>query len=161
MTDYRKVLGLLAEHGVEFIIIGGAAAVLHGSSRLTQDLDVVYAHTPENIARLVRALHGQTPYPRGIPAGLPFQWHEATVRRGLNFTLETSLGPLDLLGEVAGGGRYEDLVDHSVEVEFFGFRCRCLDLPTLIQTKRAAGRPKDLEALAELELILEEQERAS
>ncbi len=77
---------------------------------------------------------------------------------GLNFTLETSVGPLDLLGEVTGGGRYEDLLSQSIEVEVFGIRCRCLDLRALIGTKRAAGRPKDLEAIAELEVISEEQQ---
>jgi predicted nucleotidyltransferase len=79
---------------------------------------------------------------------------------GLNFTLETSVGPLDLLGEVTGGGRYEDLLEHAIEVEVFGIRCRCLDLPALIRTKRAAGRPKDLEAIAELEVIWEEQQES-
>jgi predicted nucleotidyltransferase len=77
----------------------------------------------------------------------------------LNVTLETSVGSLDLLGEVTGGGSYEDLLDHTIEVEVFGIRCRCLDLPALIQTKRAAGRPKDLEAIAELEIIWEEQQQ--
>lgn len=72
---------------------------------------------------------------------------------GLNFTLTTDLGPLDLLGEVAGGGRYDDLKTHSIEAEVFGVKCRVLDLETLIATKRAAGRPKDFEAIAELELL--------
>ena len=71
----------------------------------------------------------------------------------LNFTLETSVGPLDPLGEVTGGGSYGDLLAHTIEVEVFGIWCRCLDLPALIRTKRAAGRPKDLEAIAELEVI--------
>lgn len=161
MMDYRGILRLLTENAVDFIVIGGAAAVLHGSSRLTQDLDLVYSRAPANLSRLVLALKDQEPYPRGAPPGLPFQWSEATLHRGLNFTLSTKLGPLDLLGEVAGGGGYEALVDHSIEVEFFGFHCRCLDLETLIQTKRAAGRPKDLEALAELEVIREEQQQSS
>jgi predicted nucleotidyltransferase len=159
MMDFPKLLQTLSEHGVEFIIIGGVAAVIHGSSRLTQDLDVVYRRNPQNIARLVQALREQAPYLRGAPPGLPFQWSEATIRMGLNFTLETGLGPLDLLGEVTGGGRYEDLFDHTIEVEVFGCRCRCLDLEALIRTKRAAGRPKDLEAIAELEAILEERQK--
>jgi predicted nucleotidyltransferase len=158
MTEYPALLRLLATHGVEFIIIGGAAAVLHGSSRLTEDLDVVYRRSPENIARLVQALRDQSPYPRGAPLGLPFRWSEATVRMGLNVTLTTALGPLDLLGEVTGGGRYEDLLDHYIPVEVAGVACRCLDLETLIRVKRAAGRPRDLEVIAELEAIREEQQ---
>jgi predicted nucleotidyltransferase len=158
MIDYPKLLRLLAEQEVGFIIIGGVAAVLHGSSRLTQDLDIVYQRSPQNLTRLVQALAEQSPYLRGAPPGLPFQWSVATLHMGLNFTLETSVGPLDLLGEITGGGGYEDLLEHTIEVEVFGVRCRCLDLPALIRTKRAAGRPKDLEAIAELEVIWEEQQ---
>jgi predicted nucleotidyltransferase len=158
MIDFPKLLQLLTAHDVAFIIIGGVAAVIHGSSRLTQDLDVVYQRSPQNLTRLVQALAEQSPYLRGAPPGLPFQWSVATLRMGLNFTLETSVGPLDLLGEVTGGGSYEDLLEHTIEVEVFGVRCRCLDLLALIRTKRAAGRPKDLEAIAELEVIREEQQ---
>ena len=156
MIDFPKLLRLLTEQEVAFIIIGGVAAVIHGSSRLTQDLDVVYQRSPQNLTRLVQALAEQSPYLRGAPPGLPFQWSVTTLRMGLNFTLETSVGPLDLLGEVTGGGSYEDLLEHTIEVEVFGVRCRCLDLPALIRTKRAVGRPKDLEAIAELEVIWEE-----
>jgi predicted nucleotidyltransferase len=158
MLDFPKMLRLLTEHNVAFIIIGGVAAVIHGSSRLTQDLDVVYQRSPQNLTRLVQALAEQSPYLRGAPPGLPFQWSVDTLRMGLNFTLETSVGPLDLLGEVTGGGSYEELLEHTIEVEVFGIRCRCLDLSALIWTKRAAGRPKDLEAIAELEVIWEEQQ---
>jgi len=79
---------------------------------------------------------------------------EETLRRGLNFTLVSKLGDLDLLGEIAGGGGFDDLVDESIEIELFGARCLCLGLRKLIDVKRAAGRPKDLEVLAELEEIL-------
>jgi predicted nucleotidyltransferase len=158
MTDFEELLRLLTKHEVAFIVIGGVAAVLHGSSRLTQDLDIVYQRTPENIARLAAALAGRSPYPREAPPGLPFRWSEATLRMGLNFTLDTSLGALDLLGEVTGGGSYEQLLDQSIEADLSGVRCRCLDLESLIRVKRAAGRPKDFEAIAELEAIQEEQD---
>lgn len=157
MTDFPKLLQVLSEHQVEFIIIGGAAAIVHGSSRLTQDLDVVYRRTSSNITRLSNALQKHSPYLRGAPPGLPFQWSEITIRMGLNFTLQTDLGDLDLLGEVTGGGTYEDLLDHTLEIDVFGIRCLCLNLITLIHVKRAAGRPKDLEAISELEAIREEQ----
>lgn len=151
--DLPGLLKALSDNEVEFIIIGGVAAVLHGGSRLTQDLDVVYRRTPGNLKRLVQALQHESPYLRGAPPGLPFQWSEATLRMGLNFTLETRLGPLDLLGEIAGGGQYEDLQAHAIEVEVFGARCLVLDLEALIKTKRAAGRPKDLESISDLEAI--------
>jgi predicted nucleotidyltransferase len=153
MTDVAALLRVLGAEGVRFILVGGAAAVAHGSARLTQDVDVVYARDPENLTRLVSALSPIQPYLRGAPPGLPFSWDERTLRNGLNFTLQTSLGALDLLGEIAGGGGYEDLLPHSFEIELFGIRCRLLDLDTLIAVKRTAGIPKDLEAIAELEVI--------
>jgi predicted nucleotidyltransferase len=157
MTDFHRLLNLLAEHEVEFIIIGGVAAVVHGSSRLTQDLDIVYHRTSKNLERLAAALQGTSPYLRGAPPGLPFEWSAATLSAGLNFTLETSLGQIDLLGTIAGGSQYDSLIEQTIEIEVFDVRCRCLSLDALIQAKRAAGRPKDFEAIAELEAILEEQ----
>ena len=156
-TDYAKVLRVLTDAGVEFVLIGGVAANLHGSARATFDVDVVYSRKRTNLAKVVEALGPYNPYLRGAPPGLPFQFDLATVRNGLNFTLTTGLGDVDLLGEVAGGGNYEQLLSHSVEIEAFGIRCRCVTLERLIQLKRAAGRPKDLESIAELQLLLETQ----
>ena len=101
-------------------------------------------------------ISGHEPYPRGAPAGLPFRFDEATLQAGLNFTLTTKIGDIDLLGEIVGGRTYEELAPHTIEVNVFGLKCRCLDLETLIRVKRAAGRPKDLEAISELEVILDE-----
>ena len=159
MTDFRALISLLADADVEFIIVEGAAATGHGSARLTQDLDVVYRRTPQNIARLVRVLAAYKPYLRGAPPGLPFSWDEQTISNGLNFTLTTTLGALDLLGEITGGGGYDDLLPHSFHLQLYGTECLCLGLERLIYVKRAAGRPKDLEAIAELETILEERKK--
>jgi predicted nucleotidyltransferase len=158
VTDYERLLRGLDASGVEFIIVGGFAAILHGSARLTEDLDVVYARSTDNIKRLAGALSPLHPYLRGAPPGLPFLWDAETIRRGLNFTLITDRGDLDLLGEIAGGGTYETLLPDSMLVEIFGVKCRILNLKSLIQTKRAAGRPKDFDALAELEQMLEQEE---
>ncbi|HVO30420.1 MAG TPA: hypothetical protein VMV18_06780, partial [bacterium] len=127
----------------------------------TRDLDVVYGRSEANMHRLVAALAPLKPYLRGAPPGLPFAWDEKTLRMGLNFTLTTSAGELDLLGEATGGGGYSDLLPHTEEIDLFGARFRCVDLPTLIHLKRAAGRPKDFEAIAELEALLEEREKNS
>ena len=156
MTDFHALLRLLTENEVEFIIVGGAAATAHGSARLTFDLDVVYKRSAENIARIVNALRPIKPYLRGAPAGLPFDWSVETIAKGLNFTLITTVGALDLLGEIVGGGGYEQLFPETIEVEIAGVNCRCLNLERLIKVKRAAGRPKDLETVAELQQILEE-----
>jgi predicted nucleotidyltransferase len=159
VTDFKALLRTLSEQGVEFILVGGVAAVAHGSAKLTQDVDVVYRRTEGNISRLVAAIADKEPYLRGAPPHLPFQWDEETIRRGLNFTLTTELGDLDLLGEITGGGTYEDLLPHTIVIRAFGVECRCLDLPHLIHVKRAAGRPRDLDAVAELEAILHEKNR--
>ena len=160
MIHFDTVFGVLVRGGVEFIVIGGAAATIHGSARITRDVDIVYRRTPENLRRLVDALAPYSPYLRGAPAGLPFRWDEKTLHRGLNFTLTTSIGDLDLLGEVTGGGNFEALLPHSSPVQAFGIECLCLNLDKLIQVKRAAGRPKDLEAIAELEALREERGKA-
>jgi len=155
LIDYPALLRALHDHGVRFIIVGGTAATAHGSARLTQDLDIVYERSPDNLRRLVAALAPQQPYLRGAPPGLPFLFDEATLKRGLNFTLTSKLGDVDLLGEIVGGGGYRELEAHTIELELFGVRCLCLGLDKLIEVKRAAGRPKDLEALAELIAIRE------
>jgi hypothetical protein len=160
VTDVNGMLRALLQNDVEFIVVGGVAATIHGSARVTQDLDVVYGRSPKNIERLVAALRGHRPYPRGAPPGLPFEWSTETLRQGLNFTLETDLGNLDLLGEIVGGGGYSDLEPHSIEIAAFGFELRCLDLDTLIRVKLAAGRLRDLETVAELRIIREERERS-
>ena len=156
-TDYERLISLLVAGAVEFIIIGGAAATAHGSSRLTADLDVVYSRHPKNINRLVKALQPLQPKLRGVPEDLPFHWDEETIRKGLNFSLITSAGALDLFGEIIGGGYFEDIASDSIELKVFGNQCLCLGLERLIQVKEAAGRPKDREAIAELKVILEEQ----
>jgi predicted nucleotidyltransferase len=157
MIDFEGLLKALRDGGVEFILVGGAAATAHGSARLTEDVDIVYSRGPENIVRLASALRPYAPYLRGAPPGLPFHWDVETIRRGLNFTLTTSLGSLDVFGEIAGGGSYESLLPDCIDLTVFGIRCRCLGLDRLIQVKRAAGRPKDLEAIAELEALREER----
>ncbi len=157
MTDYAALLEALAKSKVDFILVGGAAATAHGSSRLTLDLDIVYSREPDNIQRLVASLAPFQPYLRGAPPGLPFRWDVETVQRGLNFTLTTTSGAIDLLGEIAGGGSYAQLLRDTLVLCLFGIECRCLSLERLIHVKRATGRPKDLEAIAELEAILEER----
>ena len=158
MTDFEGLLRVLVEGGVEIVLVGGLAARAHGAARSTQDVDVVYARTPENLERLARALGPHHPVLRGAPEGLPFRLDVPTLRSGLNFTLTTDLGDIDLLGEIAGGGTYESLRGSSRELELFGLPVRCIDLDALIRTKRAAGRPRDLEAIAELEALREERD---
>jgi len=159
VTDFGRLLEALVTAGVEFIIIGGMAATAHGSAHVTVDLDLVYRRTLENIARLAAALQPLQPYLRGAPPGLPFRFDADTIKRGLNFTLVTSAGDLDAMGEAAGGGTYEALLPRSELRSIFGFDVRFVDLEMLLHLKRAAGRPKDLERIAELEALRDERKK--
>ncbi len=157
IANFVELLPMLNRHQMQIILIGGGAGIVHGSQRVTSDVDVVYSRHPDNISRLAEALKPHHPYLRGAPPGLPFHWDVPTIQAGLNFTLTTDLGDIDFLGEVAGGGTYEQLLPFTIELEAFGVTCRCVTLDRLIQLKRAAGRPKDLEAIAELQAILDER----
>jgi predicted nucleotidyltransferase len=159
VIDFGALFRALAGSEVRFVLVGGVAATLHGSARLTQDVDIVYARDAENLARLAGALAPLQPYLRGAPAGLPFVLDERALAAGLNFTLTTTVGDIDLLGEIAGVGNYDSVIAHTIEVDLFGTRCRCIDLPTLIEAKVAAGRPKDLETIAELRALLQERSK--
>ncbi|NNJ26586.1 hypothetical protein [Alienimonas chondri] len=154
--QFRRLLDTLEDGGVEYIVIGGLAAIAHGSSMLTQDVDVVYRRTADNIARLAAALVPLNPYLRGVPPGLPFRFDEETISKGMNFTLTTDAGALDLLGHMTGGGEFDDLITFTEPLSIQGRTRRTLTLDALIKAKRAAGRTKDLQAVSILEALREE-----
>ncbi|HET6978853.1 MAG TPA: hypothetical protein VFI24_21145 [Pyrinomonadaceae bacterium] len=151
-------LRLLAKFNVECVIVGGIAAALHGSSLLTNDVDVCYARDSNNLKRLADALVSVNARLRNVPEGLPFILDAETLARGLNFTFSTDVGDLDLLGEIRGVGTYKNVLDGSITFELFGYHFAVIDIGKLIAAKRAAGRSKDLIALPELEAIQEAQE---
>lgn len=155
MDEIAKGLKLLAEYQVKCVIVGGVAAWANGSSQATFDVDVCYARDVPNLRKLIQALHSVKATLRGAPKDIPFILDEETLRRGLNFTFETDIGDIDLLGEVKGVGVYSDCIENSEELELFGHSFRVLSLEELIDSKRAAGRTKDLLVLPELEAILE------
>jgi hypothetical protein len=153
--DFAKAVQALVDEGVEFVVIGGVSASLHGSARFTFDLDICHSRAASNLRRLAAALAPFHPRPRGFPTDLPFLWDEHTLQNGTVFTLATDLGAIDLLAEVAGLGAYDQVKAHSLMVEAFDRRVATLDLRGLIQSKRAAGRERDLSGLPELESLLE------
>jgi hypothetical protein len=153
MTDFKSLLQRLAGENVEFVVIGGVAAISHGHARATLDLDICYARTPENLDRLVRALAPLQPHLRGAPADLPFAWDVRTLRNGLNFTLTTTAGDIDVLGEVTGLGGYGEIALRADVIELYEAKVRLLSLPDLIRSKAAAGRAKDLVDLEALRAI--------
>ena len=156
--NFEAAVQALCDAGVDFIIVGGWSAILHGSAHLTNHLDIFFSRRPGNLRRLVRALAPYHPRLRDLPEALPFLWDEATLPNGTTFTLTTELGQIDLRGEVSGLGSFEEVDAASLSVDAFGRRVRTLDLKSLIKSKRAAGRAKDLLVLPELETLLESEE---
>jgi hypothetical protein len=154
-VEFSRAIHVLCDGGIEFVVIGGLSAYFHGSTRLTFDLDICYCRTSANLRRLAAALAPYHPRPRGFPAGLPFVWDETTLRNGGLFTLTTDLGDIDLLAEVSGVGAYEDALARSIRVKAFDRELATLDLPSLLDSKRAAGRLKDQLDIAELETVRE------
>jgi hypothetical protein len=150
VTDVQRLLDALSAAGVDFVVVGGVALVLRGSSRLTLDLDLCYARDRDNLRRLAAALAPYHPHLRGAPRDLPFLWDERALSSGLNFTLTTDLGDLDILGEIAGVGGYAQVSAGSSELVVGDTRIRVMDLDALERSKRAAGRAKDLLDLAEI-----------
>ncbi|MEP6901393.1 MAG: nucleotidyltransferase [Actinomycetota bacterium] len=155
MIDLSPALKALTENKVEFVIVGGIAITAYGSAYITKDLDFCYLRSAENLKRIVKALAQFNPKLRGFPKELPFFWDERTLQNGTNFTLETDLGDIDLLGEVAGVGDYKAVEKGSVEMEICDVPVKIISLDDLINAKRAAGRTKDLLVLPELEALRE------
>ncbi len=151
MFDAPAMVRQLADRQVQFVVIGGLAMIANGSAYVTKDLDVCYQRTPENIATVAAALAPIHPYLRGAPPGLPFRFDPATIQAGLNFTLITDYGDLDLLGEVSGLGNYEKVLAASNLMEMYGQQVQVLSVDGLIAAKKAAGRTKDKLHLLELE----------
>ena len=156
-TIITAPLRLLGEYEIEVVVIGGVAATLFGSTQLTNDLDVCYARNSENLEKLANALQSVNAHLRGVPDNVPFVLDAETLRKGLNFTFITDIGSLGLLGEVRGVGGYDEVLAGSVTYELFDYRFPVIEIGKLILAKRAAGRPKDLIAIPELEAIQERQ----
>jgi predicted nucleotidyltransferase len=151
--SWSSLLVALQRHAVRFILIGGVAMRGHGSSHLTDDVDLYYARDPDNLAALAEALAPLHPRLRGADPDLPFRWDLRTLRAGLNFTFDTDAGAVDLLGEVPGVDSFEGVWERSDEMELLGTAVRIASLSDLIAMKRAAGRPKDELHLRELERL--------
>ena len=158
--DFRALLTALAGAEVEFVVVGGVAAVLDGVPVTTLDLDIVHSREAANLARL----HGvlvqlQACYREHLPKRL--EPRLADLASDGHHLLSTLHGPLDLLGTVVGGRSFEDLVGHANElpIDEAGLAVRALDLEALITLKEEMGREKDLQQLRELRHALKEKRR--
>jgi hypothetical protein len=147
-TNFRTILDALSEARVELVVVGGVALVARGAPRTTEDIDICYSRGDSNLERLASALAPLRPYLRGAPAGLPFVLDAPTLKAGLNFTLTTSAGDVDLLGEISGLGSYDQVKAASSPMSLYGRSIDVLDLVGLERAKTAAGRVKDIADLA-------------
>jgi hypothetical protein len=153
MQDLESLLVRLLEAEYEFVLVGGFAAVAHGASLMTQDVDVCASMSLENLDRLARAVEGLGPVHRMRPDRLPFDVEQAKQLEVKNLYLSTDLGQLDCLGEIAGLGEYEAVRKHIDRVPFRGHELRILSLDALIVAKSALDRPRDKEAVLQLKAI--------
>lgn len=152
--DPARLLRALVDGQVDFVVIGGVAAVLHGSSRNTFDLDICFASDPANLRALGRTLVGLRAQLRGVPEPVAFVPDAASLRRVDLLTLKTVAGDLDVLRVPSGAPRYDVLCSHADRYDIGGFEVRVASVEDLIAMKSAAGRAKDLGDIEELEAIL-------
>lgn len=149
-------LRALAEAGVDFVVIGGFAARLHGAPTLTVDLDVCYRRDPENMARLAAVLTAADARLRGVDDEVPFVLDAATLDAGDTFTFITRFGSLDILGVPSGTAGFDALSSAAIEYDTGGVVVRIASIDDLIAMKQAAGRPKDLIEVEVLGALREE-----
>ena len=141
--DPSAALQALAEGEVDFVVIGGVAGGVYGSSYGTFDLDVVYARDRENLERLAAVLKSLGATLRGAPSDLPFQLDAETLQTGDHFTFSTRLGSLDIFGRPAASPPYETLKAAATTIDIEGHAVHVASLDHLIAMKEAAGRPRD------------------
>jgi len=150
---FEEIVERLIAQQVEFVVVGGMSAVLHGASIITQDLDLCFRRTPQNIARLVAALKPLNPRLRDFPPDLPFFFDERAIQLGTSFTFLIRDESLDLLTEMDAIGGYDQIIGDAEEMAVGNFTVKVLALEKLIATKTAANRPKDRWALPVLEAM--------
>lgn len=156
--DLDRMLNVLCDEQVEFIIVGGLAAVLQGAPVLTKDVDILYRVEEQNIERLHRALERLNAVARDDPRMLRFdKSHLRTQGQKLS---TTDAGPLDILGSINDGVTYEHVLPTSDEIEVVGRIVRVISLERLVELKRELKRPKDVAMLPVLEATLTEKKRS-
>jgi hypothetical protein len=150
--NFIRILEAITAHDVECVLVGGIAANFHGSAVATYDCDVVVALDSDNLLKLAKAL---TPFSPTFRHKLPPQsFDETMAARGdwKNIYLDTSAGVLDCLGDIKGLGDFAACEARSLEADLGGFTIRVLTREALIVAKKAMGRPKDLQTVAQLEI---------
>jgi predicted nucleotidyltransferase len=157
VSDLNQLLQRLCDAEIDFVIVGGFAATLHGSSLVTRDLDICAVLSSENVEKLREALRDLRPSHRFTPQKLSFLEIPEPGVAMRNLYLWTEIGPVDILGSILGIGEFEQVRAGSIDVDLFGRRCRVISLDDLIRAKEALGREKDLLSVKELKAIREKQ----
>lgn len=161
MVRFRELLRRLHDHEVEFVVIGGVAASLHGSPMGTQDVDVCAPLNDANLGKIIDSLRGLNPRWRFRP-DITIPVDDAERFRGFkNLYIDTDWGIIDILGELPGICPFDELRGKTAEMDLGGFRCRVLDIDILIASKRTAGRDKDLLNVRHLAAIKKQLEQGS
>jgi hypothetical protein len=156
--DPLLLMRRLGEFDVKYVLIGGLAAQALGSPIVTQDVDVCYQRTPENLEHLTAMLRSVNARLRGVGDDVPFRLDAATLEAGDHFTFVTDAGDFDILGTPAGTNGYDDLVRNADGVDLDGMTVAVAAVDDLIRMKRAAGRPKDRVEIEILGALREELE---
>ncbi|MFH1873977.1 MAG: hypothetical protein ABH859_02185 [Pseudomonadota bacterium] len=151
MQNFEKLIKKLLDHKVEFVLIGGFAATVHGVSLLTQDIDICIPFTKENLEKIISALQDSNPIYRENK--IPLSNSAEKLSKLKNLYLTTDFGSLDLLEQVAGLGPYQNLLPQIIEIELFDHKCKVLNIDALIKAKQQMNRPKDKETIVQLEAI--------
>ncbi|GBC63364.1 hypothetical protein DENIS_4358 [Desulfonema ishimotonii] len=157
ITDFLECLPVLVENRVDFIIVGGVCAVLHGTPVTTFDLDIVHSRTPENLERLMMSLKDMDAYYRGRP-GKRLTPDTDCLSSPSHHLLMTRFGPLDVLGTIGNGHSYDDLVTDTETLHFDRMKLQILRLERLIEIKEETAHDKDLLVISVLRSILEEKQ---
>jgi hypothetical protein len=157
--DPIRALQTLNRHKVKYVLIGGFAGKLLGSTILTVDIDICYARDRANLERLSAALQELNAYLRGAPEGLPFRLDADTLQRGDSFTFVTDAGDLDVLGTPSGTAGYEELARNAAALDLGEVTVQVAALEDLMAMKRASGRPRDRIHLEVLAALRDEIER--
>ena len=157
MPDLEQLLERLVRHEVEFVIVGGYAAMIHGAGQITFDVDVCGPLDLANLTRIHAAVADLHPYHRMTPQEIPFVLSEGFDRGLKNLYLKTDLGQIDCLGSLPEVGDFAFARAHSIAMKLPFGECRLLDIPTLIHVKTLVGRPKDLLVSTQLRAILDAQ----
>ena len=157
MANLNRLIERLCDADIDFVIVGGFAATLHGSSLLTRDIDVCAVLSHENVEKLRDVLKDLKPVHRMTTQKLSFLDNPSPGGSLKNLYLETELGAVDILGSITGVGDYERVRASAVEIQLFGRRCRVMSLDDLIKAKEALAREKDLLALKELRSLKEKK----